>query len=68
MKRDFVENNGFSFLMKSFTECAKDDDPQNGQEKQLKYKTVSKMVSLLEDLIRYEKFMNKKIDFIENET
>ena len=29
MKRDFIENNGFSLLMKYFTECAKEEDPLN---------------------------------------
>lgn len=63
IKRDFVDNEGFTFLMKITKECLSGED-QKDPQRGLKHKTLAKILALLDDLLKFEKFFNKSIDQI----
>jgi hypothetical protein len=65
MKRDFIDNGGFNFLIKNLKETV--GEPPSETDAKFRAQTITKMLSLMDDLLKFEKFMNREIDFMENE-
>lgn len=67
MKRDFLENKGFTFLTQYMKETSVEEDPETPKLIKQKEKAIAKMLTILDDLLKFEKFLDREVDYLDND-